>query len=499
MKLTTTLFTALVGVANVHAHNAAAHHAHARRQGLAEAAAGTSSTSSTVATASGTSTSVVGIANSASAGGAVASGTTSTAAGAAGTVVGGAAAAATTTSGITAVPTHLTTTLGTTGTDIRPLSEISLGMPSQSGLPVTATYTGGQPAKISGAPNLPPTFKVDLSQWPTPDKIPPTDSPQVQKWMKELDGWNIPNLDPTVDGDCASSPKQAADAKARGWWTCGGWTRDTDITVCPNKMDWGVSFDDGPSTYTQKLLNYLSSKDILATFFVVGSRCLYNSAVLLEEYMSGHEIAVHTWSHHPLTAMTNDQIVAELGWTREIIKQVTGVTPVTMRAPFGDIDDRVRAISLAMGMVPIQWTRTPQAGPFDTNDWKVAAGQVSAPLQLEIFESILGNATTMDTGFVVLQHDLYEQAVDLAVGYTLDKALKHQPPFNLKPIGTCQGWPASNLYLQTTTNTTFPYKNSTAVANKGAQAESDSGSGASALGVSVAALFGAVILAVSMF
>lgn len=160
MKLTTTLFTALVGVANVHAHNAAAHHAHARRQGPAapDVAAGTS-TSSTIVAASSTSTSVVSVVNSAAAGGAAASGTLSTAAGAAGTVVGG--AAATTTSGITAVPTHLTTTLGTTGTDIRPLSEISLGMPSQSALPVTATYTGGHPAKISGAPNL-PTCKLTV-------------------------------------------------------------------------------------------------------------------------------------------------------------------------------------------------------------------------------------------------------------------------------------------------------------------------------------------------
>lgn len=31
------------------------------------------------------------------------------------------------------------------------------------------------------------------------------------------------------------------------------------------------------------------------------------------------------------------------------------------------IDDRVRAISLAMGLTPIIWTRTPTAGQFDTN------------------------------------------------------------------------------------------------------------------------------------
>lgn len=45
--------------------------------------------------------------------------------------------------------------------------------------------------------------------------------------MKELDGFDIPDIDPTVDGSCASSPAFAADAANRGWWTCGGYTRDT--------------------------------------------------------------------------------------------------------------------------------------------------------------------------------------------------------------------------------------------------------------------------------
>ena len=35
--------------------------------------------------------------------------------------------------------------------------------------------------------------------------------------------------------------------------------------------------------------------------------------------------------------MTNEQIVAELGYTRRAIQAVLGVTPTTMRAPFGDI------------------------------------------------------------------------------------------------------------------------------------------------------------------
>jgi len=45
--------------------------------------------------------------------------------------------------------------------------------------------------------------------------------------MKELEGLDIPNIKPTVDGSCAGDPAAAADAANRGWWTCGGHTRST--------------------------------------------------------------------------------------------------------------------------------------------------------------------------------------------------------------------------------------------------------------------------------
>jgi hypothetical protein len=38
----------------------------------------------------------------------------------------------------------------------------------------------------------------------------------------------------------------------------------------------------------------------------------------------------------------------------------------------------------------------------------------------------------LNTGFIVLEHDLYQQTVDLATGYTIPFALAHQPPFNVR-------------------------------------------------------------------
>ena len=62
------------------------------------------------------------------------------------------------------------------------------------------------------------------------------------------------------------------------------------------------------------------------------------SGTLQREYLSGHQIAVHTWSHTALTTQTNEEIIAELGWTRKIIRDVIGVSPVYMRPPYGDIE-----------------------------------------------------------------------------------------------------------------------------------------------------------------
>ncbi|KAH0836670.1 Sec1 family-domain-containing protein [Lanmaoa asiatica] len=297
------------------------------------------------------------------------------------------------------------------GTTIPPLSQITSGMATPSTLPVTATYPAGATPPISGAPTLPTPFVFVASQWPPQDQIAPT------------------------NGTCANDPSAVADAASRGWWTCGGYTRVTDITACPSKMTWGV----------RALLSV--------------------PQVLVEEYMAGHEIAVHTWSHRlsPLLWLTTQQVVAELGYTRKAIKQVLGVTPTLMRPPYGDIDDRVRAITLAMGMVPVIWTRTPSGATFDTNDWKVPGGVVTGPQSFATFQAILNNATTLNTGFVVLEHDLYAQTVDLAIGYTLPAAETFNPPLTFDSIGHCNAIPATNLYRESNKNTTFPYPNTTLV------------------------------------
>ena len=83
-------------------------------------------------------------------------------------------------------------------------------------------------------------------------------------------------------------------------------------------------------------------------------------------FSDGHTICSHTWSHPYMTTLTNEEIVSELYWTQKAIKEAVGITPKCWRPPFGDIDDRVRAIAWQMGMRSILWDR-------DSNDWALVS------------------------------------------------------------------------------------------------------------------------------
>lgn len=73
--------------------------------------------------------------------------------------------------------------------------------------------------------------------FPALDQVPPINSTEVQQWIAEVkaSGVQIPNIPLSVDGSCASDPAKVAN-QSICWWTCGGCTRETDVTTCPDKV-----------------------------------------------------------------------------------------------------------------------------------------------------------------------------------------------------------------------------------------------------------------------
>ncbi|GJE87724.1 carbohydrate esterase-like protein [Phanerochaete sordida] len=394
-----------------------------------------------------------GPASSASSVPAAASGSSSTAAGVPGYPAGVSVA-----SSFSALPS-VSWSLPSTNPTALPLSDIVPGtITTQPQIGATTTFPAGTaPTDIPNAPPMPNWALLSPANYPPLDKPPPTDSPEVQQWIQDVQnsGIQIPNLEPTQPGGCPANPQFATD-QSRCWWTCGGCVRDTDITTCPDKFTWGLTYDDGPALYTPNLLEYLDQNNLKSTMFVVGSRVISYPALLQEEYMAGHQICVHTWSHPSLTTLTNEEIIAEFGWSKKVIKDVLGVTPLYWRPPYGDIDDRVRAIGQAMGMEPVIWTRLSPLATFDTNDYNIAGGTVSVTQVLQNWQDIMGNVSSINTGFIVLEHDLFAQTVDLATGYILPAALAFQPKLDIKPVVECLNKPMQDAYLETNDNSTNP-------------------------------------------
>ncbi|PWN44432.1 glycoside hydrolase/deacetylase [Ceraceosorus guamensis] len=346
--------------------------------------------------------------------------------------------------------------------------------------PLPTTFQAGATnTYISGAPPLPsaPT----IANYPPLDAPPPRSFQGSEELLAGIDLSGVKDV-PLNQGaaGCGEAGNEAnlANAGASGncWWTCGGCTRDTDIVQCPDKNTWGLSYDDGPSPYTPLLLDYLEKNNLKTTFFVVGSRALSRPDMLAYEYMTGHQLSVHTWSHTSLTTQTNEAIALELLWTKKIIHDITGVTPNTMRPPYGDIDDRVRGVSKAVGLTPIIWTSA-NGGNYDTNDWKIGSGVVSAGEVVSVFDGIIANASTLDHGYIVLAHDLYEQSVKLATEIVLPQALSQSPKQNIVPIITCLKKPLGDSYVETNRNTSdsAPAANGN---NENTSSGSGSGSGA---------------------
>lgn len=365
---------------------------------------------------------------------------------------------------------------------IPPLAQISQGMPTEPAVPLSATPVAGSPPVISGAPNLPAI--PDLSGYPAGGGQPlPTDTADVKQWLADIAaaGITIPSTSPNTpvpddapDGTSLCSLNQAA-SNAGGesgtcWWSCSVCTRETDVVQCPDKLAWGLTFDDGPSPYTPKVLNYLADKNLKASFYVIGANIVNHPEILQATYLAGHEIAIHTWTHRPLTTLSNEQIVAELGYTRKAIQAVLGVTPRYFRPPYGDCDDRVRAIAKGMNLIPVIWTEA-----FDTEDWSVNSGAISTDLMAG-YNKMLDTLPTLSNGVISLQHDWYQGTVDLALGYFLPAALSHNPAPNFQRVIDCQHQPIGASYVETlgtaSTSPTTPANNTTISAAPSASASS---------------------------
>ncbi|KAJ9476534.1 putative Chitin deacetylase 2 (putative) [Pseudozyma hubeiensis] len=269
-----------------------------------------------------------------------------------------------------------------------------------------------------------PRQDSSVGAYPPPLAIPTADqTPQV--WLDALDAaiaaGKIPNIPvaQNQDGNPVYPNNKGQDPNTCSWTVTKCVSKTDIVNAPPNNM--AIGFDDGPTENSGDLYDFLNQHNQTATHFMIGSNVFLNSDQFAQAVKEGNQhFAVHTWSHHLCTTLTNQQLVAELGWTMQIIADKSGgYIPSFWRPPQGDIDNRVRAIAEEIfGLTNVLWNH-------DTNDWCLNdqggsdcpgedPGEDYASVARAASQGIYG---PRDQGLIMLEHELTHASISVFKNY----------------------------------------------------------------------------------
>ncbi len=157
-----------------------------------------------------------------------------------------------------------------------------------------------------------------------------------------------------------------------------------------------LTFDDGPSPlYTERLLDGLKERGVVATFFVTGENAESCPDLIRREKADGHLIGNHTYSHIQLTSDNKEVFREELVKTNEILEDITGENVTYIRPPYGSWD---KSLEQDLNMFPVLWN-------VDPLDWCTPdAGLVMSRVLQQV-----------EDGDIILLHDYYDTSVTAAL------------------------------------------------------------------------------------
>lgn len=165
-----------------------------------------------------------------------------------------------------------------------------------------------------------------------------------------------------------------------------------------------LTFDDGPSIYTNDILDILDSYNVKATFFVVGKEETNAEEALQRIVDEGHTLGMHSYSHkYKELYESMDSFTQDFARIRDSIYQATGVESVCYRFPGGS-SNTVSKIDMH------DFIEYLDSQGVEYYDWNVSSGD-GGSMKLST-DTLLENCTkdidTRDTSIILL-HDSAEK------------------------------------------------------------------------------------------
>ncbi len=161
-----------------------------------------------------------------------------------------------------------------------------------------------------------------------------------------------------------------------------------------------LTFDDGPSAYTEQILNILDEYGVKATFFVTGEEADTNPERYRAIVDRGHTIGVHSYSHvYSDIYKSREDFIRDFQKLRDYIEKTTGIAPTIYRFPGGSSNTVSR-----VDMGELCEYLTEQGITY--YDWNVSSGDATNPAlsRDRIVSNCINNVGKFDSA-VILFHD----------------------------------------------------------------------------------------------
>lgn len=191
----------------------------------------------------------------------------------------------------------------------------------------------------------------------------------------------------------------------------GGYDPSFD-TVKPNGKVIYLTFDDGPSIYTENLLNILESYKVKVTFFVTNQKPKYQH-LIARMYRDGHTIGVHTLTHKWEIYDSVEAYLADFNAMNAIIEQQTGSPTRIFRFP-GGTNNRV-STSHKKGIMT-ELSKMMVDNGYTYFDWNVSTNDTNLTDSSEIITQLISQVEKKNVS-MILAHDIKKATINAMPGF----------------------------------------------------------------------------------
>lgn len=176
--------------------------------------------------------------------------------------------------------------------------------------------------------------------------------------------------------------------------------------VTPNGKVIYLTFDDGPSQHTERLLKILDKYNVKATFFVVNYG---HQEMIAKEAAAGHTVAIHSYSHdYNKIYASEEAFFSDLDAMNEIIRAQTGSYSTMLRFPGGSSN----AVSNFNPGIMTRLTQAVTEKGYQYFDWNVSSGDAGLTTDTNVvYQNVIDGVKNYNSS-IVLQHDSKGYSVD---------------------------------------------------------------------------------------